>query len=224
MWPSMVEAILAIKPAAFVAENVPALASKKFARYVDDHIIEPLLAHYVVFEFQLRAHHFGVPQLRRRLFFVGFRTRVSANRFDVPDGEYRWPQLPLGAKSCQTVREAIGLPMIGFDGLAPTIRSGLTGAHHTTSIIAGKGADEAWAALRIWPHGIATDRESAAVLPTKNGHYRMCIEEVALLQGFPKTWLFASPIYIALGQIGNAVPPPMGYAVALAVAEALGTR
>jgi DNA (cytosine-5)-methyltransferase 1 len=57
-------------------------------------------------------------------------------------------------------------------------------------------------------------------LPTKDGDYRMCLEEVGILQGFPPTWRFSGPVYMALGQIGNAVPPPVAYAVGRAVRSA----
>jgi DNA (cytosine-5)-methyltransferase 1 len=43
-----------------------------------------------------------------------------------------------------------------------------------------------------------------------------------LLQGFPDDWPWVGAAYMALGQIGNAVPPPMAYAVAVSVAQALG--
>jgi DNA (cytosine-5)-methyltransferase 1 len=49
----------------------------------------------------------------------------------------------------------------------------------------------------------------------------LSVPDVALLQGFPEDWRFAGAVYMALGQIGNAVPPPMAYSVACSVAAAL---
>jgi len=43
-WPAFVRAVRAVRPLAFVAENVPALASRKFAAYVEQVITGPLLA------------------------------------------------------------------------------------------------------------------------------------------------------------------------------------
>jgi hypothetical protein len=40
-WPAFVDAVLRVSPAAFVAENVPALASAKFADYVSRMILAP---------------------------------------------------------------------------------------------------------------------------------------------------------------------------------------
>lgn len=119
------------------------------------------------------------------------------------------------------VREALGLPAIGYDELAPTIRSALTGPRHTTSILSSTAALKVWTKLAIWPNGVARSREAAQAFPAKDGHYRMSVEDCAVIQGFPTDWQFEGATYQALGLIGNSVAPPMGYNVALAVAAAL---
>ena len=48
--------------------------------------------------------------------------------------------------------------------------------------------------------------------------------EAALLQGFPKDFSFEGTQTSVCRQIGNAVPPPLAYAVALAVQEQLVRR
>lgn len=225
MWPALVNAILTVEPAAFIAENVPALGSAKFSAYVTSSIRKPLEDKYQLRVFELRAHHFGVPQVRRRLFFVGFRSVSAARAFVIPQGEYLSADdettSPNIRGRCAGAREALGLPDIGYDALAPTIRSGLTGPHHTTSVLNSSGAQEKWRRLHIWPSGVAPTRELAQGLLAKNGDYRMCLEEVGLLQGFPPAWKFSGAVYMALGQIGNAVPPPVAYAVGCAVRTAL---
>lgn len=223
-WPALINAIQTVKPEAFVAENVPALATSKFASYVETTITGPLDKEYHIRVFQLRAEHFGVPQVRRRLFFVGFRSKEKADSFAPPTGVLDVTsalQANSGDGQHRGARWALGLADIGLDDLAPTIRSGLTGAHHTTSVLNSSGSQSKWAALHIWPNGVARDRPSARALPTPEGRHRMCVEEVALLQGFPPDWVFGGAVYMAIGQIGNAVPPPMAYAVATAVRSAL---
>ncbi|MCU1371020.1 MAG: DNA-methyltransferase Dcm [Ilumatobacteraceae bacterium] len=225
MWPTLVSAVLAVSPLAFVAENVPALGSAKFSDYVETAIHKPLADKYRIRRFELRAQRFGVPQVRRRLFFVGFRSKKSADAFVVPEGDFRLEDesdtLDAQVRVCMGARAALGLHDIGFDALGPTIRSGLTGPHHTTCILNSSGSQAKWRKLGIWPSGVAPDHERASLLPTKTGDYRMCLEEVALLQGFPASWRFSGPLYSALGQIGNAVPPPVAYAVGAAVRDAL---
>src|SRR6202034_3459081 len=107
---------------------VPNLASEKFSRYVQDSIIGPLeKIGYTIHVLLLHAGDFGVPQIRRRVFFVGFRTKKAAGGWRPPAGD---PETRNG------VRWALGLPDIGYDDLSPSIRSGLTGPHHTTSMLA----------------------------------------------------------------------------------------
>jgi DNA (cytosine-5)-methyltransferase 1 len=119
------------------------------------------------------------------------------------------------------VRDALGLPAIGFDALAPTIRSGFTGPRHTTSILSSVSAQRVWERLQIWPNGVAASREAARQFVSKNGHFRLSVQDCALIQGFPATWRFHGAVYVALGQIGNAVAPPVAYAIARALTQAI---
>ena len=226
-WPATVAAIKGVQPQAFVAENVPALASHKFATYVADTITGPLARarpRWHVRMFVLRAWDFGIPQVRRRVVFVGFRSADAARRFEPPKPTHSWentaddthPPTP-GA------RGALGLPDSDDhrDGLAPTIRSGLTGPRFTTSVCNSTSAAKTWAALGLWPNGVAADRQAASQFPTDSGAFRLSVPDVALIQGFPASWRWPGAVYQAIGQIGNAVPPPLGWQVARAVTQAL---
>jgi DNA (cytosine-5)-methyltransferase 1 len=119
------------------------------------------------------------------------------------------------------VREALGLPGIGFDAVAPTIRSGLTGPRHTTSILNSVTALKVWGRLQIWPNGVAPTRERASAYVTNNGHFRLSVQDCMVIQGFPADWPISEPVYFALGVIGNAVAPPMAYQLAKSIAAAL---
>jgi DNA (cytosine-5)-methyltransferase 1 len=116
-------------------------------------------------------------------------------------------------------RAALGLSDIGYDALAPTLRSGLTGPRHTTSVVNSATALKQWNTLQIWPNGVAEDREKASAFVAKNGHFRLSIPDCMLLQGFPADWPIRGTVYKALGLIGNSVAPPMGYRVAQVVAR-----
>jgi DNA (cytosine-5)-methyltransferase 1 len=227
MFPTFVDAVLAIEPSAFVAENVAALGGIKFRPYLERVVLKPLRAKYTIYRLDLRAELYGIPQQRRRLVFVGFRERRHAARWRAPvpthrphldnDGSLVDDDLP----RCQGARAALGLPDIGYDAPAPTIRSSLTGPRHTTSVLSSVSSRGVWERLRIWPNGVAPTREKARVFVPNNEHFRLAVPDVALLQGFPEQWSFKGAVYMALGQIGNAVPPPLGYAVASSVADAL---
>ena len=223
--PDFVRSVLAVRPQAFVAENVAALAGPKFQSYLRCSFYGPLAKTYHVATFQMLAHDFGVPQRRRRVVFVGFRRKRDLARFVAPIPTHHTPGEPVdGLTATLGVRAALGLPDIGYDALAPTIRSTLTGPRHTTSILSSASAQRAWAKLGIWPNGVAADRAAARAFSAKNGDFRLSVADCALLQGFPEDWRFEGATYMALGQIGNSVAPPVAYAVGVAVAEALHGR
>jgi DNA (cytosine-5)-methyltransferase 1 len=82
-------------------------------------------------------------------------------------------------------REALGLPSIGCDALAPALGSTLTGPRHTTSVLSSASAQKAWARLHIWPNGVAATRDAAQQFVPENGHFRLSVADCAVLQGFP---------------------------------------
>lgn len=220
MIPEFVRAVLGAQPKAFVCENVSGLATKKFSAYIEEAILQPL-KDYRIYQFALNAADFGVPQRRRRIFFVGFSEDYRNSKFQPPMPTHAFDAPLSGLPKTMGAREALGLPDIGFDGLAPTLRSGLTGPRHTTSVLNSVTAQRDWEALQIWPNGVAETREKAAQFVAKNGAFRLSIADCMILQGFPADWPIRPPVYRALGLIGNSVAPPMGYAVAAAVAKAL---
>jgi DNA (cytosine-5)-methyltransferase 1 len=222
MWPAFIKAIKTIRPRAFVAENVPGLLDPKFHSYVEETIERPFRGSYQIFRFTMGADGFGVPQSRKRVFFVGIRDRKKARLYRPPTPTHTIDEeLALGLQRCVGAREALGLPNIGFDWIAPTLRSGFTGPRKTTGVINSKASLELWEKLQIWPHGVQPDRESASFFPPKNRHFRLSTQDCALLQGFPSSWTFVGAVYQQLGQIGNSVCPPVAYAVAASLVAAL---
>jgi DNA (cytosine-5)-methyltransferase 1 len=233
LFPELIRAVREIEPLGFVAENVRALLNGKFRQFVQEQILQPLSREYIIHVFELNAASFGVPQVRTRVFFVGFRRGLKV--------EYRQPspthyyehftggEIPPMAEAmggiefqrCMGAREALGLPDIGFDALAPTLRSGLTGPRHTTSILSSVSALKLWNKLQIWPNGVAASREAARRFVPDNGHFRLSVPDCALLQGFPESWRINGAVYKSIGQIGNSVAPPMAYQVAVSVQRAL---
>jgi DNA (cytosine-5)-methyltransferase 1 len=222
MWPDFVRCVQQTRPRAFIAENVPGMLDRKFEGFVAKNILAPLEGIYTVFKFKLAAHDFGVPQARRRVFFVGFRAARDAARWVQPTPTHGdvedlfGPLLPRN-----TARQSLGLPDIGHDEVAPTLRSGFTGPRNTTGVLNSKASLKVWNDLQVWPNGVQPSRSIANAYPPENGHIRMSVDDCALLQGFPADWRFSGAVYQALGQIGNSVCPPVAYAVARQVARAL---
>lgn len=233
MFPQFVRAVQVIEPLAFVAENVRGLAGPKFKPYIQETILDPLGSKYEIRSFMLSAASFGVPQNRTRLVFIGYhRERVRQvptepivthdwSRFSKAKCSRRPSMLDDVLPMTMGVREALGLPDTGFDALSPTLRCALTGPRGTTSILSSSAAQKIWQGLEIWPNGVAASREAAQAFPAKYEHYRLSVEECALLQGFPSDWSFNGAVHKILGQIGNSVAPPMAYAIAIRIADDL---
>jgi DNA (cytosine-5)-methyltransferase 1 len=223
MWPAFIDAVLTLMPEAFVAENVPGLLDPKFRQYVDTAILAPLTPHYHILKFKAVASDFGVPQIRKRVIFVGFRSRKVAELYKIPEPtHFSKDSLFYSDQHTMGTRAALGLEDIGFDCFAPTLRSGFTGPRKSTSILNSKASQKVWGKLQIWPNGVQKSREEAIMFPPENGHFRLSVQDCALLQGFPDDWIFQGAAYQILGQIGNSVCPPVGYAIAKSVLYALG--
>ena len=232
MWGPFVKIVNGLKPKAFIAENVKGILDKKFQSYVSKFIVEPL-SDYYIHSFVLNCAGFGVPQKRERVFFVGFLSEKSFEEYSKPAYTHDFSHLLNTGKSqqqnlfnedlpkCMGVREALGLPDIGIDTLCPTIRSAFTGKRNTTSILNSKASANNLAEIKIWGSGAASDRQKASIFPTKNGHFRLSVQDCAILQGFPESWKFEGAVYKVLGQIGNSVAPPVAYHVADSVSKAL---
>jgi len=232
MWNEFNRAVNTIKPLAFVAENVLGLLSPKFESFVQKFIIEQL-KDYSILKFEMNASEFGVPQVRRRVFFVGFRSKKAFSKFIPPEPTHLCGHLVNKDKSLyyslfddekprtMGVREALGLENSDFDNLAPTIRSGFTGKRNTTSVLNSFAGQKSWGDMKIWPNGVQIDRHKATNFPAKFDHFRLSVQDVGIIQGFPENWQFAGAVYQILGQIGNSVAPPVAYQVAKNVALAL---
>jgi len=229
MFPEFVRCVLEISPRAFMAENVAAVGKPKFAGYVQETIYEPLRAFYDVHQFELSAEAFGVPQARRRVFFVGIRKGEGAKFYVPPAATHSAARLTgqqeqlgsLDLAPTMGAREALGLPNIGFDALSPTLRSGLSSPRKTTSILNSTSAKRVWDELQIWPNGVAKTRAAARAFVPECQHFRLSVADCGVLQGFPEDWTFPEFVYKAVGQIGNSVAPPVAYQVALSIRQAL---
>jgi len=222
MWPAFINAVLDIGPRVFVAENVPGLLNPKFKDFVAQEIEAPLKGKYHLHRFMMHADRFGVPQIRKRVFIIGFRSKVDHAQFTVPTPTHtNEPEFLDALAPCMTVRRALGLPTSGMDGIAPTLRSGFTGPRSCTGVVNSKASMETWGRIGVWPNGVQRDRERASNFPPENGDFRMSVQDCGLLQGFPETWEFKGAVYQQLGQIGNSVCPPVAYHVARSILDAL---
>ncbi len=221
LFPTALRLIAEAEPRAVMLENVPGLASARFAGY-RRHLAEQI--HRLGYEVDwriLNACHFGVPQLRPRFVLVALRPD-TAERFS-------WPE-PIGSPPTvgETLRDLMGgggwagaAPWSEkAQGIGPTLVGG--SKKHGGPDVGPTRARAAWLQLGVDGRGIA-DAPPPADFPL-DGFPRLTVRMGARVQGFPDSWEFAGRKTAAWRQVGNAFPPPVAEAVGHRIAQALMGR
>jgi DNA (cytosine-5)-methyltransferase 1 len=217
LFPAALRIIREAEPKAVIIENVRGLLDKRF-EYYRELIVERLcsLGYETRFEL-LNAADFGVPQNRPRVFIVGLRPEYSSSL----KMSGKMPRDRTVGNTIYELMQAGG--WTGADdwrkaasGIAPAIVGG--SKKHGGPDLGPTRARAAWAALGVDGRGIA------ARAPAKDfsGLPRLTVAMAAKLQGFPDDWIFTGGKTAAYRQVGNALPPPLAFAVAEAVAATLG--
>ncbi|GAA3911671.1 DNA cytosine methyltransferase [Gibbsiella dentisursi] len=209
-------ALRAIKPKAFIVENVSGMVRKNFEHLLKDQIKVFTEVGYNVQAQVLNAAHYGVPQERKRIFIVGIHDSFDV-KFEFPKPTHGDNNLPF-----KTIKDAIGhLPewpegefydhdfhwyylsrnrRQGWEQISKTIVANPRHMplHPMSPLLQKMGPDE-------WR--FVTDG------PARRFSYR----EAALLQGF-QDLVFPDTDFASLNMkytvVGNAVPPPLFEAVA----------
>lgn len=228
--------VRSLRPRAVLLENVPRLAtSSHFRRFVAGLQRSGYVCSWEIVD----AAEFGVPQHRRRLVLVA-----------VAEGQVPKPTVVSTARS---VRQAIGrlpLPSRSRDPLhayrvqtSDTVRRRLRAlprdggnradlpvalqldCHMGTTGFRDVYGRMAWdRPAPTLTGGCINPSKGRFVHPSQNR--AITLREAALLQGFPRSYKFdlSRGRYAAALQVGNAVPPRLAMAHALALRETLGKR
>ena len=190
--------ITAFRPKIFIAENVPGMirgAAKGFFKLVMEALSE---CSYKVGVRELNAAQLGVPQVRKRLIFIGVRDDLGVE-----------PQFPQPFEYYHTVREVLphiwqvkngGKPhnWSHANKPSPTICQ----SDHNTSINAYKS--------------------SGGFITTDEGEKRrLTIDEVRVLCSFPPDFFLSGKYHHQWERMGRAVPPLMMRAIASKQREVL---
>lgn len=212
LFPEVIRLAAECEPKAIMIENVKGILQSKFDTYREslNRDFENLGYHG---EWKLlNASDFGVPQLRPRAVFVAFRN----NWFDT----FQWPQSAVLPPTVADVLyeemnsagwEAVDEWAKNAKEIAPTLVGG--SKKHGGPDLGPTRAKRAWAELGVDGHGIAYE-------PPKNGFVgkpKLTVQMAALIQGFPRSWIFAGKKTPAYRQVGNAFPPPVAKQVGLAI-------
>lgn len=231
------------RPAAVVLENVTYLDSprgkKVFEKYLA--LIEKL--GFVTFRHDLNSAEYGVPQLRRRIIVVAINEKYAANYSGpAPLTPSRWP----------TIGECLfGLPQDGSvsESVVPNHQPSREGSLNKRRIMfvdMGQGRLSIPDELQLpchrrygghldvygrldWFSQARTitggfDSFTRGEFAHPFYHRSITPREAARIQGFPDWFEFRGNRAQVRRQIGNAVPPPMAFAIGRAVFNAIIIR
>lgn len=185
----------------------------------------------------LRASDFGVPQNRRRLFFVGMKSGVELPSHPppthVPPGSATTDcDLPETAKLSERLRD---LPVLGSGEGSERLR--LPDGRVVLNSTVMCHSERVVAKIKTIPPGggpisyrrLETDVARTLVaghraLPVHPSENRaITVREAARIQGFPDSYFFCGPRASQPLQVANAVPPPLAQAIAARLRAALAS-
>jgi DNA (cytosine-5)-methyltransferase 1 len=236
-----------VEPKAFVMENVKGLyENRRWAQIREELADRAFVLGYTAQMFLCNASHFGAPQARERMLFIGIRNGApvapaKTTEFNPPTLRDALAQLPaLGEPGNDSLCRAkitpaktpvmrkspyagmmfngAGRPM-DLDAPAPTVAASIGG--NKTPIIDQEQLDHDVDPWIVDYH----DRLANGAAPRKTVPSRMrriSVEEAAAIQTFPLGMEWCGPQSSQYRQIGNAVPPRLAVAAATATRNALG--
>lgn len=210
LYKMLIKVIEAKKPKFFVAENVKGILSLEQGKVIKMILRDFENIGYKVQKRVLNAADYGVPQLRNRVIIVGVRKDVDFD-FEYPKQTHSETG-EKGLKKWVTVGEAMkNIP-------DPDEPNDLL--NHTYSkfklkfngYLGNRKINPDKPAPTVTARG--DDKGGVVVLHHPNNKRRMTCRELATVQSFPLDFEFCGNRSSIYRQIGNAVPPLLGKAVA----------
>lgn len=211
----------------FVLENVVGLTLSKHRKTLERTIGTFDRAGFEVTQAILDAQFYDTPQTRQRLFLVGY------NRAKF--GSLRWIPPKQSASPPRTVRDAIqNLPMATFfeRGLNPDdflhhpnhwcMRPKSKKFLRTGALAEGNVSSRSFKTLAWDKPSIAVAYGHREVHIHPAGSRRLSVYEAMRLQGFPHEYRLFGNLSSQITQVSEAVPPPLGLAVARSIQAQLG--
>lgn len=219
LYREFVRALGLIRPKAFIVENVSGMTRDSNMHLYRNQITRFRMMGYRVNAQLLDAREFGVPQERKRLFFVGLRSDLGL-RFTFPDATHALEAGDDGRLVCPTIRDAIGelpeWPEGEFDQQPfhwyYLSRNRYRGWEERSRTIV---ASSRHAPLHPSSPALTRVHTDKWVFASEGPARRISYREAAALQGFdglkfPDTYGLSHKYRV----VGNAVPPPVFEAVA----------
>lgn len=210
LYKQLIRIIKAKKPKFFLAENVKGLTNLAKGKVFEMILADFRKLGYNVQAQVLNAADFGVPQTRQRVIIIGVRNDI--------DFEYQYP-LPThdkneknGLKKWVSVSKALSnLPDPDMPNDIPNHEYSKYKLQFN-GYLGHRPLDPDKPAPTVTARG--DNKGGVVILPHPNGQRRMSCRELASVQSFPVDFKFSGNRSSIYRQIGNAVPPVLGYAVA----------
>ena len=225
------------QPKFFLAENVSGMLANRHSEAVRNIIEMFKECGYDLTVSLVNAKDYGVPQERRRVFYIGFRRDLDV-RFKFPVGstadekkrltlrdtiwDLQFTAVPAGARNYHN-RKAINNNEFFTGAYSPIFmsRNRVKGWDEQAFTVQASGRQ-----CQLHPQApkmkFVEQNKREFVRGKEYLYRRMTIREIARIQGFPDDFKF---IYNytddAYKMIGNAVPVNLAYEVAVAIKEAL---
>ena len=224
------------KPKFFLAENVKGMMAKRHNSAVKHIVSQFEDAGYNVFIHLLNASDYGVPQDRKRVFYVGFRKDLNVN-FDLPPEKYDYKltfkdaiydlkdnAIPALTKNKTNGEKCNFLNHEYFIGAYSPIfmsRNRVRGWDEQAFTVQASGRQ-----CQLHPQApkmIKVEKNKQIFKPGSEHLYRrLSVRECARIQGFPDDFKFYyTNLNDAYKMIGNAVPVNLAYEMAKAIDLAL---